>query len=163
MEMHDQQLETQWTQIQAQLAKRDWRIYPGPIAAAEAIARWPTDRPVSDFLDLAEACHCTIIYAIARPFTEDDALELLLLLDLTDESIYDLEAPSDWLEATGLLATDEGQEYLRLTQEHIGDLFRISVQWPFSGVIHSYVMTAKWHEEMEISAGRLAEMAELHE
>jgi len=153
-------LEKHWQEIQEKLAKRNWRVYPGEIGLTEAVAFWPAEEPLDRFLDLASVCDCPMIYAASYTFDNVAALDLLLLQDLTEESIFDIDTPHDWLQATGLLETGQARDFLELVKQYEGRIRRIAVQWPFNGVIHLYSQRPAWHEEMEILAGRLAEMLE---
>ena len=153
-------LEEEWAIIQDQLGQRDFKVYPGVLISLQNIAPWPDDHSIDEFLDFAETCERRIIYTDAQKFDVEDSLELLLLATDLDLPFYELDKPLDWLEFTGLYETEEGQDYIRRAGVHYGDLFRFSVHWMLDGVNHSYRRRAAWHEDMEIQAGRLIEMAE---
>jgi hypothetical protein len=160
MSKPDIDMDELWEQVQAEISARGFATFPGIVVATEHNAYWPEDEGLSKFLDLAQVLERKVVYIKSSNFTQEDALDYLLLTAPSDLVDFEVASVRDCLRSLGVETTQEAKDYLKLANFYDGRRDLIRVDWVYDGIIHIFKLRPEWSNEILDLAEKIADLSE---
>jgi len=149
-----------WDRLAKAIPARGLLVFPGGIRSEAAIAMWPSDKPVSDFLDLAQKLEAQIVYLAADVVSADTLLEMVASLLDDAGAAYQYETAEAFFEAVGIQSHKLVAEYLSYGKARLGRKSTIAVEWTHGGVVHHYLAVADWLGKLLDMASEITDLLE---
>jgi hypothetical protein len=121
---------------------------------------WPSEKDVSEFLDVAQKLDVRVIYLSAETITPDTLLEMVASM-LDDSTVaFQHETAEGYFEGAGILSDKRVGQYLSHGKERYGRKSTIRVEWVHGGVVHRYLAVANWLGKLIDNASEIADLLE---
>ncbi len=138
-------LDTYWPLLKREIQSR-FPMFPSSIRQdAGAVAFWPEDQPVEEFLAFAEAHEAGPVYAGVTHFTRDD-------LEVLAENLRETE---------GEELSAESQGFLAKAETHVDSISHIEVDFVLGTVVHRWDAQATWFVSLMMDADELMQEKQL--
>ena len=160
MQPAEDDMELLWREVNQDASSRGFLVFPASISLEGAMAMWPTERGIAQFLDLASALDKRVLYIRSRELAPDDLIDSVAIALSGAIEALDAETPEQFLREAGVIAEPEAQDYLAFGQKHYGERMDVSVEWVHEGVVHRFWKHARWHGQLLDKAGEVAELIE---